>query len=99
MLAGKRKFFGSDPKKAQEAKDAAQRQKIISFKQFFGTPQGQEVMLDLMNKFYILTPLPDAVLEFDRGVAEGKRQAVLYLLSQAHMDMAAFDKVLKGDFS
>lgn len=76
-----------------------QRQKVISYKKFFGSPEGQEVMLDLMNRFYILTPLPQAGAEFERGIAEGKRQAVLHLLGQAHMDMAQFDRVLKGDFS
>ena len=84
--------------KAQAALNEATRQKVIAFKNFFGSDFGKAVMLDLMNKFYILTPLPTEGTEFEKGRAEGKRDAVLYLLGQAHMDMARFDKVLKGDF-
>lgn len=85
--------------KDEAARSEQLRQKVIAFKNFFGSDFGREVMLDLMNRFHILTPLPSEGSEFEKGRAEGKRDAVLYLLSQAHMDMGRFDKVLKGDFT
>ena len=96
MQVGKRKFFGSDPKKAEEARIEAQRQKFILYKQVFGTPQGKEVIIDLMDKFFILNPLPSGT-EWERGVAEGKRQCALFVVSQVNMDLAALDKIIKGD--
>lgn len=89
------------PEDAEKAKNRAleeQRQRIISYKQFFGEPHGQEVMLDLMNRFHILTPLPDTSDALALARAEGKREVVLYLLKRANVDMAALDKILKGEF-
>ena len=54
MFLGKKRD-GDDEKKRLED----QRQKAISFKRFFGTEEGREVMFDLMNKFYLINPLPD----------------------------------------
>ena len=61
MLLGKKKTD------TQEERNNVLRQKIISFKKFFGTDEGREVMLDLINKFYILNPLPVEMSEFERG--------------------------------
>jgi hypothetical protein len=74
-----------------------QRERFLNYKKFFGEPHGQEVMMDLMNKFHVLTPLPQGdALTLAR--AEGKREVVLYLLSRANMDIAQLDKLLKGEF-
>lgn len=75
-----------------------QRQKIINYKKFFGEDHGRAVMLDLMNKFYVLTPLPETtdVLAFAR--AEGQRDVVLDLLRRANVSLEQLDKILKGDF-
>ena len=75
-----------------------QRQKIISFKKFFGTPAGQEVMTDLMDKFFILNELPKTNEPLEMARAEGKRDVVLYLLKRARVDMVQLDKILKGEF-
>ena len=93
MLLGKKKTD------TQEERNNVLRQKIISFKKFFGTDEGREVMLDLMNKFYILNPLPVEMSEFERGRAEGKRDTVLYMLSLSNTDMARLDKIMRGDFT
>lgn len=82
-----------------EDKNEADRQKVIAFKRFFGTDEGRVVMLDLMNRYFILNPIPVATNDFQQGVYEGQRQVVLHLLGLAHTDMAQFEKILKGDFS
>lgn len=76
-----------------------QRERILNYKKFFGEAHGKEVMIDLMNKFYILSPLPESSDPLALARAEGKREVVLYLLSRANMDMNQLDKILKGEFS
>lgn len=80
-------------------KDEAYRQKVIAFKRFFGSEHGREVMLDLMNKYYMLNPIPKLDSEFERGRCEGGRDAVLYILSLAQTDLAHLEKIIKGDFT
>lgn len=82
-----------------EDKNEADRQKVIAFKQFFGTDQGRVVMLDIMNRYFILNPVPIAINQFQQGVYEGQRQVVLHLLGLANTDLAQFEKILKGDFT
>ena len=36
-----------------------QRQRILNYKKFFGEEHGRQVMIDLMNRYHVLTPLPD----------------------------------------
>lgn len=93
MYIGKRRAQADDKKRLED-----QRQKVISFKKFFGTEEGKEVMTDLMNRFYILNPLPISPDPLELARAEGKREVVLYLLSRARMDIDALDKLLKGEF-
>lgn len=68
-----------------------QREKIIQYKQVFGTPQGQEVLFDLMNRFHILRNHGGDALK------EGERSVVLYILERSHINLAEFDKLLKGN--
>ena len=93
MFLGKKRD-GDDEKKRLED----QRQKAISFKRFFGTEEGREVMFDLMNKFYLINPLPDTNDPMDLARAEGKRDVVLYLLGRARVNLEELDKLLKGEF-
>jgi hypothetical protein len=94
VILGKKRIFEADEKKRLED----QRQKAICFKQFFGTEQGREVMTDLMNKYYILNPLPETEDALALARAEGKRDVVLYLLGRARVDLADLDRILKGEF-
>jgi len=80
-------------------KNEADRQRVIAFKQFFGTDQGRTVMLELMNKYFILNPMPVAPNDFQQGVYEGQRQVVLHLLGLANTDLAQLEKIIKGDFT
>ena len=77
----------------------AQRQKAINFKKYFGSDDGREVMLDIMNKYYVLSPLPRLADGHVDEVAEGQREVVLYILNRANVTMEDLDRILKGDFS
>lgn len=87
-----------EQKKIDEKNLAEQRERIIKYKKFFGDEHGKSVMLDLMNKFHILSPLPKTgdVLELAR--AEGNREVVLYLLNRANVSLEQLDKILRGEF-
>ena len=75
-----------------------QRQKIIAFKKFFGEEHGRSVMLDLMNRFYVLQELPETSDPMAMARAEGSRDVVLYLLKRANTDVAKLDEIMKGNF-
>lgn len=84
--------------KEDERNASEQRQKLISYKKFFGEPHMREVMLDLMNKYYVLTKLPETTDLITLARAEGKREVVLDLLTRANVSMEQLDKLLKGEF-
>jgi hypothetical protein len=86
-------------RKKSDDKDEAARQKVISFKRFFGPEYARDVMLDLINRYYVLNPIPKCENEFERGRCEGQRDAVLYMLGMAHTDLGQLEKILKGDFT
>jgi hypothetical protein len=92
-----KKLSSEEKEKLIEKNLEEQRQKVINFKKFFGTDEGREVMLDLMNRFHLLTPLPDGdAITLAR--CEGKREVVLYLLGRANTSIEQLDKILKGEF-
>lgn len=73
-------------KKAQE-----QRDRIIAYKRTFGDQEGKNVLFHLMNRFHILNSHKGD--EF----AEGQRSVVLEILSQCNINLAEFDRLMKGD--
>lgn len=92
------KLSPEEQRKAQKQNLEDQRQRIINFKRFFGEDHGRAVMLDIMNKFHILTPLPKTAEPMELARAEGQREVVLYLLSRANMSVERLDEILKGNF-
>jgi len=72
-------------------KSEADRQKVINYKKFFSSEDGKDVIIDLMDKYYILHSHDGSIF------SEGQRSVVLYILKQANMDMVMFDKLLKGE--
>lgn len=74
-----------------EEKSEADRQKMIAYKQTFGSAQGREVLIDLMNRYYVLTSHNGKKRE------EGQRSVVLDIMTRANVDMVQFDKLLKGE--
>lgn len=77
--------------KAGNKKSPAVREKVISYKNFFGDDHGKAVLFDLMNKFHVLnTHSGDAF-------KEGQRSVVLWIMQQTHCDLAQLDKILRGE--
>lgn len=73
-------------KKPQEA-----REKVISYKNFFGDDGGKSVLFDLINKFHVLNTHGGDAFK------EGQRSVVLWIMQQTHCDLAQLDKVLRGE--
>lgn len=73
-------------KKAQE-----QRDKIISYKRVFDSPEGKQVLFDLMNKFHILNTHGGDTIQ------EGQRSVVLWIMQQCNINLAQFDALMKGE--
>lgn len=67
------------------------REKVIAYKKVFGGDDGREVFFDLMNKFHVLNS------HGGDAYKEGQRSVVLWIMSQAHCDLAQLDKLLKGE--
>lgn len=70
----------------------ADRQRVISYKKFFSSPEGKDVLFDLMNKFHILNTHNGNVF------SEGQRSVVLHMMAQANIDLVQYDKIIKGEF-
>lgn len=70
-----------------------QRDKIIAYKNTFKSNE-KLVLLDLMNKFWVLNPIPN---DENKERREGERQVVLYILGQCHINLEEFDKMLGGE--
>ena len=78
-------FFG------RKKEEADFRAKVITYKRVFGTPEGTEVLFDLMNRNFILNPTGGDLKK------EGRREAVLDILSKCHINVSELDKLMKGD--
>lgn len=74
-----------DSKEKREA-----RERLVRFKRAFSSPEGKEVLLDLMNHFYILRPHDGDPYK------EGQRSVVLFILNQAKVKIEDYDKLLEG---
>lgn len=91
-------LLSSEQKKALDEKLLIeQREKAVNYKRFFGEAHGKAVMLDLMNRYHILTPITDQDPSW-RAYKEGQRSVVLDLLGRANVSMEQLDKILKGEF-
>jgi hypothetical protein len=77
--------------KKGQAEDAhiAQRNRMITYKRVFGTPEGKEVLMDLMNRNFILNG--------HKGDphSEGRRACVLDIIYECKIDVAQFDSMMK----
>jgi hypothetical protein len=67
------------------------KQKLIAYKQVFSSPQGKEVLFDLMNSCNILNS--------HRGDAfsEGRRSVALDILHKMNVNEQQLSDMLKGD--
>lgn len=80
-------------KQAEKEAAEAQRDRAIRFKRVFGTPEGKEVLCELMDEFHIIRR--------HRGDSfdEGQRSVVTWIMEQTHMDLAALDRLMRGEES
>ncbi len=79
-------------KKKQDAEALTlQRDRIIRFKRVFGTQEGKEVLCDILNRAHILESHGGDSLK------EGERSLALYILQNCNINLAEFDRLLKGD--
>lgn len=97
VRAAKAALTPEQAKMLEEKMVVEQRQKAINYKKFFGEEHGRAVMLDLMNKYHVLTPIddPDPRLA---AFKEGQRSVILDLLARANLSIEQLDKILKGEF-
>ena len=73
-----------------EDKAENDRQLVIAFKKtFLGTDEGKLVLTHLLEKYKILG-------DCESDIAEGQRRVLCYILKQAHIDLAQFQKLLEG---
>ena len=72
-------------------KQVAQRDLIIQYKRTFGTQEGKAVLLDLMNRNFILQA------HDGNQISEGQRKATLAVIRMCNIDINEFDKMMKGN--
>lgn len=77
------------------ARKQEQRELIIAYKRVFGTPEGKQVLYDLMNRFHILNPIRGDSIE--RAEKEGQRQVVSLIMGQCAINLNQLDEMLKGE--
>lgn len=79
-------------KKSQElTQEQQQRDRIVIYKRVFGSQDGKAVLYDILNRSFVLST--------HKGdpFSEGKRSLALDILHHCNINMAEFDKILKGD--
>lgn len=67
------------------------RERILAYKAAFSTDQGRAVLYDLMNRYHILNAHNGDAFK------EGQREVVLYIMSQANLNLRAFDELMKDE--
>lgn len=79
------------PRKQGTDKGETDRQRIINYKKFFLSPEGKDVLFDLMNRYHILNSHAGDAFK------EGQRSVVLHILKETNTDLAVLDKLLRGE--
>ena len=75
-------------KTEEETSEQIQRQKIILYKKVFGSKDGKEVLLDLINRNYVLQSTGGD------SIKEGRRSAVLDIIHLSKISLKSFDELL-----
>lgn len=83
-------IFGNRNRNQVEAEEA-QRQRFIKYRRVFGSPEGQEVLSDILNSCFVLETRK--LDDFEQG----KRSVALKILTDIHMNLADFERLLKGE--
>lgn len=75
-------------KTEQEIKEKGHRDKIILYKRVFGSKEGKEVLMDLMNRNFMLASTRGDQLK------EGRRNAILDIIHLSKISLKSFDELL-----
>lgn len=78
-------MFSKAPKE-----DESIRNNTINYKRVFSTPEGKEVLLDLMDRNYFMNPTQGDLIK------EGRRCALLDILHYCHVDIKQVDEMLRS---
>lgn len=77
--------------KRSDDKVEADRQRVVAYKKVFGSPEGREVLFDILNRYHVLNSHGGDPFK------EGQRTVALHILSQCSIDLVQFEKILKGE--
>lgn len=77
--------------KRNKDRDSFERDRIIAYKNVFGSIEGKEVLFDLMERHFILDSTGGDPIK------EGRRVVVLDILKKCNINLADFERLLKGD--
>lgn len=69
------------------------RQVVIAFKKFFESEEGKLVFTEIVNRYGFMDEMSGVT---DDKVL-GAHNVIKYILKQANMNMAQFEKLLKGE--
>jgi hypothetical protein len=73
-------------------KDASeQRDRIIAYKRVFGTPEGKEVLFDILNRCHVLNS------HGGDAYKEGQRSVALQIMNNCAINLVELDKLIKGE--
>lgn len=72
-------------------REQVQRDRIIRFKKVFGTPEGKEVLFDILDRCHVLDTQELSPFE------QGKRSIGLRIVTDLNINLADFDRLLKGE--
>ncbi len=79
-------------KKNADAKiEQERRDRLIQYKQLFGSPQGKVVLFDIIDRCHILDERELTPFE------QGKRSVATRLLTDLNINLSEFDRMMKGD--
>lgn len=85
-------------RKREKDRIEADRNLMLSYKKFFSSPEGKDVLFDLINKFNGINKI-QGQSDSEKFEAIGAQGVVFYILGKTKMDVAHYDKMLNGDFN
>jgi hypothetical protein len=66
---------------------------VKMYQEVFGTPSGQQVLMDMCNRFHMMGATRKAGdVDGDMEFREGQRNVMLYVLTQVNYDLEKFFK-------
>ena len=70
---------------------------IQSYQKVFNTPEGNEVLLDIMDRGNVLKPTFSLDNDVMTHLNEGKRELALYIIEMNQIDLKKLYKMINGE--